>query len=142
MKKMALFAAAALMSTAALAQKLNSAQVPQEVKTAFQKLYPAVSKVKWEKEKGNYEAEFEVNEIDHAVVLDAKGQVLETEEEITVNQLPSDVDAYVKSHYAGQSIKKADKITDSKGTVTYEAEIKHMDLIFDAHGKFIKEEKD
>ena len=48
---------------------------------------------------------------------------------------------YVKTNYKGQSVKEAAKITDGKATITYEAEIKGMDLLFDNNGKFIKEIK-
>ena len=61
--------------------------------------------------------------------------------EIELNQLPSGVLDYVKANYKGQSVKEAAKITDVKGAVTYEVEIKGMDLIFDSNGKFIKEIK-
>jgi hypothetical protein len=40
------------------------------------------------------------------------------------------------------SIENRPKITDAKGSITYEAELKGKDLIFDSKGKFIKETKD
>jgi hypothetical protein len=61
--------------------------------------------------------------------------------EIELNQLPKGVLEYVKANYKGQKVKEAAKITDAKGTVTYEAEIKGMDILFDSNGKFIKEIK-
>ncbi len=39
-------------------------------------------------------------------------------------------------------MKEAAKITDAHGVVTYEAEVKGMDLLFDSAGKFLKEVKD
>jgi hypothetical protein len=62
--------------------------------------------------------------------------------EIKIDELPANAKAYVAKHYAGQKIKEAAKITDSKGVVTYEAEVKGKDLIFDNTGKFLKEVKD
>jgi hypothetical protein len=55
--------------------------------------------------------------------------------------LPKGVLEYVKANNQGQNIKEVAKITDAKGTVTYESEIKGMDLLFDSTGKFIKEIK-
>jgi len=49
---------------------------------------------------------------------------------------------YVKAHYKGATAKEAAKITKADGTVNYEAEVSKKDVIFDAKGKFIKEEKD
>jgi hypothetical protein len=59
--------------------------------------------------------------------------------EIELNQLPKGVLDYVKKNYKDVSVKEAAKITDANGIVTYEAEIKGMDLLFDNNGKFIKE---
>ena len=59
--------------------------------------------------------------------------------EINVDALPSNVRDYVSKHHVGEKIKEAAKISDSKGTITYEAEIKGKDLIFDSNGNFVKE---
>jgi len=142
MKKLALMMVAAMITSLTFAQKLNEKDVPTQVKTAFQKQYPNVKETKWEKENGNYEAEFEVKEIEYSVLMDAAGNILETENEIALNQLPNGVLAYINANYKGQKVKGAAKITDGNGVETYEAEIKEMDLIFDSNGKFIKELKD
>ena len=142
MKKSMFIAAGLIISLAACAQKVKESDVPAVVKDAFKKTYKDVKEVKWEKEGANFEAEFEVGETDQSVVFDATGQVIETEIEIKVDELPSGVKDYVAKNYKDTKIKEATKITDSKGTVTYEAEIKGKDLIFDANGKFIKEEVD
>lgn len=63
---------------------------------------------------------------------------METEIEIKVDALPANAKEYVSKNYAGQKIKEATKITDNKGVVTYEAEIKGKDLILDSNGNLIK----
>ena len=45
-------------SVAASAQNVNSSKVPLPVKDAFNKNFSGIKEVKWEKEKGNYEANF------------------------------------------------------------------------------------
>lgn len=142
MKKSMLITAGLIISLAACAQKVKESDVPVVVKDAFKKAYKDVKEIKWEKEGANFEAEFEVGEADQSVIFDATGQVIETEIEIKVDELPSSVKDYVAKNYKDTKIKEATKITDSKGTVTYEAEIKDKDLIFDTNGKFIKEEVD
>lgn len=52
--------------------------------------------------------------------------------------MPAGVAQYVQAHEHGAKIKEAGLVTDAKGMVTYEAEIKGKDLIFDKAGKFIK----
>jgi len=142
MKKLALVLAATMIASLSFAQTLKEKAVPAAVKTAFQQKYPNAKETKWEKENSNFEAEFEINETDYSVLIDASGNILETEIEIDNNALPSNVKDYVSKNYSGQKIKEAAKITDAKGIVTYEAEIKGEDLLFDSNGNFIKEEKD
>ena len=124
------------------AQKVSDKEVPTVVKSALQKSYPNAKEIKWEKEKANYEAEFEVNETDYSLLMDVSGNILETEIEIKVDALPANAKDYISKNYAGQKIKETAKITDSKGVVTYEAEVKGKDLIFDKNGNFIKEVKE
>lgn len=142
MKKLVLMMVAAMITSLTFAQKLQEKDVPAQVKTAFQKQYPNASDVKWDKEGEKFEASFDLNKIDNSVLFDAQGNVLETEVEIEVTQLPKGILEYVKANYKGQKVKEAAKITDTKGTVTYEAEVKGLNLLFDSNGKFIKETKD
>ena len=130
-----------LFATLSFAQKMQEKNVPANVKSIFQKMYPTATAVKWDKEGEKYEASFDLNKTDHSVLMDSQGNVIESEVEIELNQLPMGILDYVKTHYAGKQAKEGAKITDAKGIVTYEVEIKEMDLIFDNNGKFIKEVK-
>jgi hypothetical protein len=76
-----------------------------------------------------------------SAIFDKAGALLETETEMPVEKLPAAALAYIKQHHADAKVKEAAKITDAKGVVTYEAEIKGKDLIFDATGNFVKEAK-
>lgn len=119
-------------------QKLKEEAVPAEVKAGFTKQFPTANHVTWEKEKGGYEAGFRRNNTQYAVTLDAKGTVLETETGIDVQLLPQPVNTYLRKNYPGVKITEAARITNRKGEVTYEAEVKGKDLIFDKSGKLIK----
>ena len=132
---------AAMITSLTFAQKLQEKDVPAPVKTAFQKNFPQAKVEKWEKEGINFEAEFELNKSEQSVLFDAQGDIIETEIEIEISELPNGILDYVKKNYKGQSVKEAAKITDTKGTLTYEVEIKGMDLLFASNGKFIKEIK-
>ncbi|MCE9539908.1 MAG: PepSY-like domain-containing protein [Bacteroidetes bacterium] len=141
MKRIALMVVAAMITSLSFSQKLQEKDVPAPVKTTFIKQYSNTKEVKWEKEGDNFEAEFKLDKTEQSVLFDAQGNILETEVEIELNQLPNGILDYVKTNYKGQSVKEAAKITDGKDTVTYEVEIKGMDLIFDSKGGFIKENK-
>lgn len=140
MKKYVVIAAAVCMAIGAKAQKLKDTDVPDAVKDSFKKSHPAATVKKWEKEKENYEAEFMTGKTETSVLMDATGKLLETETEISVDQLPKAVNDYIAKNLPGKKIKEASKITDAKNTVTYEAEIAEADYIFDANGSFLKKE--
>ena len=125
------------------AQKVKEAEVPSAVKAKQTSLYPNAKVERWEKEDGNFEAEFDNGKVESSTLFDASGKLLETETEIAVSAFPAGVSEYVTKNYAGQKIKEASKI-DANGTITYEAEVKEGDLIFDSNGKFLskKVEKD
>lgn len=65
------------------------------------------------------------------------------EDSIAVSALPQAVRGYVAANYVGQTITEAYKKTLQDGTVLYKAELSNgVSLVFDANGKFIKEEKE
>lgn len=122
----------------AFAQKINSDKVPATVLSAFKAKYPEINKVSWEMEKGKYEAGFNLKKVETSVLITPEGEIVETELEIPVSELPKAVAEYVISHNSGAKISEASKIVDAKGNITYEAEVKGKDLVFDANGKFIR----
>jgi len=142
MKKLALMMVAAMITTLTFAQKLHEKDVPAQVKASFQKHYPNIKEVKWDKEGKKFEASFDLNKKDHSVLFDAQGNILETEVEIELSQLPKGILEYVKTNYKGEKVNEAAKITDANGIIVYEVEIKGLDLLFDSNGKYIKETKD
>jgi hypothetical protein len=140
-KTLVFFIAIVAISLSLQAQKINEAKVPAAIKLSFAKQYPA-STAKWEKEDGKYEANFKSNGNNMSATFDVNGMLLESETDIKISDLPVVVLSYIKEHYKGAVIKEAAKITKADGTVNYEAEVNHRDLVFDINGKFIKESKD
>lgn len=126
----------------AFGQKIASSKVPSAVQSAFSKAFTGIADAKWEKEKGNYEANFKQNGQKMSALFDANGAWLETETDIAINTLPATVVDYVNKNYKGEKIKEAAKLKMANGDNNYEAEVKGTDLIFDANGKFIKKVKD
>jgi len=103
------------------------------------KKYPEATKVSWEKENGNYEANWGgKSREDNAAQFTPGGVFVEIEKAISVNELPASVKSYVKNHEGGATIKEAARITDANGKTTYEAEVRGKDLIFDEKGNYLK----
>jgi len=131
--------ALSLTTTAVTAQKVKSADVPESVKSALLKKYPSASNVTWEKEKGNFEANWGgKSKEDNSVVFTPDGSFVEMVVAIPIADLPPGVATYVKAHYPGSKITEAGKVTDAKGKTSYEAEVKGKDLVFDEEGNFKK----
>ncbi|MBK1896541.1 PepSY-like domain-containing protein [Chryseobacterium paridis] len=142
MKKLAVLVI--MISGAAMvhAQKIQQGKVPVSVQTTFKNQFPEAKKVKWEMEKDNFEAEFQSKGTAYSVLFSASGDIIETEVPIKINTLSTPIRQFIAKNYPDQKIKEAAKITDSKGVMTYEAEVDGKDLIFDMNGNFIKEIKD
>ncbi|SDT63580.1 Putative beta-lactamase-inhibitor-like, PepSY-like [Mucilaginibacter mallensis] len=142
MKKTILSTLMAIGITAmAIAQTVKSADVPAAVKSALMKKYPQAAKVTWEKEKGNFEANWGGKSgEDMSVQFTPGGEFVEQVVAISPAELPAGVAAYVKQHYKSAKITEAGKVTDAKGTLMYEAEVKGKDLLFDEKGDFLKQD--
>ncbi len=123
-------------------EKTDHVNVPAVVKSALHKKYADAKNVTWEKEDGNYEANWggQSGE-DHSVQFTPAGNFIEIVNAIAVNQLPDAVTSYVKVHYKGAKITEAGKVTDAKGKLSYEAEVHGKDIVFDENGNFVKAEK-
>lgn len=142
MKRRFLLLTISMISVAMASAQKEKTVVPAPAKTAFEKAFPGSSKVKWGKEKTDYEVEFILNGEKMSALYDGNGVLKETEEDIKITALPIAVTEYIKQHYAKAGIKEAAKITKPGGEINYEAEVNKMDLIFDVNGKFIHEQKD
>ena len=141
MKKSLLVIVLSIMSLVSFGQKVKEKEVPQIIKKALHEKYPNAKAVKWDKEKNNYEASFDVNEIDNSVLFNQDGKIVETEVEIQISKLPKNALLYIKKHFKNQKVKEAAKITNQKGEVIYEAEIAGKDILFDGNGNFTKVNK-
>src|ERR1700710_2841850 len=114
MKRIILITLPIALSVSAMAQDLKEKDVPSVVKTAFISKYPDAKKVSWEKEKGNYEANWGGKSgEDNSAVFTPSASFIEIVKAIPVSQLPVNIAAYVKSHYNDAKIKEAGKVTDA-----------------------------
>lgn len=134
------------LSTATFAQEnehegKESIKVPTAVKSALTKKYADAKNVTWEKENGNYEANWGGKSgEDNSVQFTPSGSFIEIVNAMQISELPAKVTAYVKQHYKGAKITEAGKITDAKGKMSYEAEVHGKDIVFDENGNFVKAE--
>ena len=117
--------------------------VPKVVADAFAKKFPAATNIKWGKENAKeYEAEFKLNGKSASANFLTDGSWVETEMQVDVSEAPAAVTAAVQQKHPGTSIIRLYKIDNSKGDLTYEAEIKtgnkKQEMILKADGTIIK----
>ena len=144
MKRSILLFAMAFIAISVNAQKVKEADVPPAIKASFTKLHPNAKVDKWEKEENNYEAEFTENKVETSVEFGPNGQLIATETEMNVSDLPKAIADYCTKNMPGKKIAEASKITGANGKISYEAEVDEADYIFDSTGNFLekKVEKD
>ena len=132
-------AAICLTATSLFAQRVPDAKVPSAVRSALMAKWPDAKGVTWEKEKGNFEANWGgTSKEDNSVLFTPGGSFVEMVVATPVASLPPAIGAYVKQHYATSKITEAGKITWPDGRSGYEAEVKGKDLVFDEKGNFIR----
>jgi hypothetical protein len=120
-------------------------KIPAAAKSGFAAKFPTVQKVKWSIEKpGEFEAEFKLNGEEASALVDAKGNLIETETEIEESELPETVKAALIKDFVGYKLDEIEKATDAKGVVTYEMEASKgkdkLEISFDAIGKLLAKE--
>lgn len=122
-------------------EKKGKISVPADVKSALLKKYPEATNPAWEKEKGNYEANWGGKSgEDHSVLFTPAGVFIEIVNAIPVSQLPKAVSDYVTAHYPKSKITEAGKVTDASGKQYYEAEVNRKDLLFDLNGNYLRKD--
>jgi len=140
-KHLLMIALATIVIGGCYAQDVKTSEVPEVVKSALMKKFPEATKVSWEKENGNYEANWGGKSgEDNSAQFTPAGVFVEIGKAIPVDELPAAVKTYVKGHQNGAKITEASRVTDAKGKITYEAEVKGKDLVFDESGNYIKTE--
>lgn len=146
-----------ILGLAAIMLALNSASFAQENEGAHQKINvpPAVKKsnldkypesknykVTWEKEKGNYEANWGGKDGEaNSAMYTPSGKFIEIVKAVRTKDLPKGVLTYAKEHYKPTKFGDVGRATDATGKISYEVEINGKDVIFDENGNFVKEEK-
>jgi hypothetical protein len=134
-----LIIALCLLTSDLRAQPVKTADVPAAARSALLQRYPAATRISWEKEKGNFEANWGgASKEDSSVLFTPAGAFVEIVVAIPATRLPPAVTKYVKSHYPGAKITEAGRVTGAAGHISFEAEVKGKDLLFDEKGNFIK----
>lgn len=145
MKTLKILTMALLGTGAAIAQDMNTSDVPGNLVQAFNKEYSKATDVEWEKELDNYKVEFDLNRQDHEVWYNASGTLLKKEIEVTEGELPQAIREVIKANYPGYRVDDVEMIWQNDAT-TYEVELEkgqdEKHVVFDSNAKVVSERQD
>ena len=99
--------------TFANAQKFRT-KSSDSCKISFAKKVIPMQKKLNGKRKDNYEAEFEVNETDYSILIDVSGNIIETEIEIKIDELPANAKHTFLKTMQDKKSKKPQKLPTAK----------------------------
>ena len=118
--------------------------VPQErTEKSFEISNPNAKDVSWEKDGEFVEVEFTENGIEKSILYNSEGNVVESETEIDVDQLPEAILLFIADNYPEAEIEEAETLENTEGSF-FEVEIENQnegetELLFSADGVFVKE---
>lgn len=119
-------AALALFGVVAVqAQDLTMQEVPANLNESFQKAYPQATDVEWEKEGTTYKVEFDANRMEHEIWYSENGNIVKTEKELAIADLPAAVTTALKTNYSKHKIDEVE-MTEENGKKIYEVELEKM----------------
>ena len=142
MKTAILLSAILFITFSISAQKVNSSDVPLEVRTTLAEMYPGAPNVTWEFVNGKYVAGFKETGVETSVFFLPAGSYLQTETKILVTSLPAGVNSYASKNFPGNEISTAKRIIDADGTFRFKAKIGNSNYLFDADGIYISKATD
>ncbi len=116
--------------------------IPKEVLSAFEKEYANATNAKWIVDDEEFEVLFNIENNAFEASYSADGILLEFEEIIKTEDLPTEILVYIQDAYPHANIIKGEYFNEND-TSYYEVEIKssdwEKDLIFTIDGNFLEE---
>jgi hypothetical protein len=119
-------------------QNLPIAQVPTIVTSTLLQFYPNATNIVWQDDQGYYTAAFQNNNAATKLLLDLKGNLVQTSVHISSSVLPASATQYISVNYSGHTVTDAEKLTTFNHSTRYEAVVDGKDLVFDGSGGFLR----
>jgi uncharacterized membrane protein YkoI len=107
---------------AAQAQDVAAKDVPEAVKNALSQKYANATDLDWEKHGDNYEADFDVDRIDHAAMIDPSGKILMTRRDVMEKDLPQGLRTAIGQNYKGMRVDDVEQV-EKDGKTYYQLEL-------------------
>lgn len=108
----------------------------------IKRTYKALSqfeKESWEFIDSQYVVQFEVFGKKGNATFTEKGRILNSEIQVTKDDLPFSIGYYIKKNHDNEKIQIASKLKDTAGAISYHIVIPDFMLTFNAAGEFVNE---
>jgi len=133
-----------IVSSLVQAEEIQKEAVPPAVIAAFEKSYPAATIKSYEKEERSGEICYEIESIEGTIerdiVYNKRGDAMEIEESLDVNQLPDRVRKSIENKNSKEKILSAEKVIQG-AEITYELVVqrgeKKIEVVVDQYGGVI-----
>ncbi|MFN8390756.1 MAG: hypothetical protein U0136_10735 [Bdellovibrionota bacterium] len=130
-----------LVSNDCRAQRLHAEDVPSALEETFTVMYPDFQLLFWEKQGDNYSATFKSGKARGSMLFDYNANLLETESEIPVEDLPKAVSAAAQKQLQEQKIVGAGKIVDSHDRTIFKVKSDTTGFVVDRQGNILRKYK-
>lgn len=119
--------------------------VPAPVKSAFSQKFSGATNVKWGKENDKeWEAEFKLGGKNYSANFDNAGTWIETEYQVSANEIPAAVKISLEKESAGAKI-KVSEVTETKDGKSYEFVVgrgeNKTEIVIDTAGNVLSKEQ-
>jgi len=101
---------------------IPTSKVPSVVKNAFEQQYTNAVDIEWEKNRKNFEADFEIANIDYTALFNPEGQLLMAKQDIPETELPAAIAEKIALDFPDYYIDDVDRIT-IESRVLYQVEL-------------------
>ncbi len=141
-----LFSALFLLPAFSKDKKVSIEEVPSELKSAFAKQFPQATSVEWEMEKNNkWEAEYKTNGVEYSVCYDANGKWIETEQEISMKDVPEIIKATLAKEFVGYKVEDPE-LSETASGKAYKFELEkgkvELEVSIDLTGKVLSQKEE
>ena len=120
----------------------RSAGIPSVILNEFQTDFPDASEIDWAEQKSSFEVEFDMDDKQHAVLLDSAGNIIKHKYEIRLTDLPEAIKNHLGNDY-GDAVFDEIELLKMDNKTFYQFEIEQMffdkEVVIDQSGKIVKE---
>lgn len=141
MKNIFILISALFITYTLFADDLSPEKVPTNVQNSVMKNYKNIRDLTWEKQGKNYQAEFYIDLKEYEIIINEKGKILATYEDISITELPDKVKHALQTNNPTFSIGDVEILKTEKNQY-FKVDLKNSDkdlkVFINSKGGFVK----